>query len=196
MATRPVAAGKGVTSERLWHEFQARIHAWFRTRTDSTTADDLTQETFLRIHQGLGRLRDEDRVAAWVFQIARNVWIDHGRREAARPTTPLQDEPVAQPESASNLNEVVGGWFEGFLNEMPSDQAQAVRLADLQGRKQSELAAELGLSPSGLKSRVQRGRHQLRSMLLECCELERDGSGNVLDYRPRTHAKDCPCCKP
>jgi RNA polymerase sigma-70 factor (ECF subfamily) len=62
---------------------------------------------------------------------------------------------------------------------------QAVILIDLEGLTQQEAAAQLGLSLSGMKSRVQRGRRQLKGMLEACCAIELDQRRGVVDYGVR-----------
>ena len=62
------------STEAVWGRLSADLRRFIRRRVgDDHTADDLLQETFLRIHRGLPALGDGDRVAAWVYQIARNV---------------------------------------------------------------------------------------------------------------------------
>lgn len=69
-----------------------------------------------------------------------------------------------------------------MIEALPPDYQEAVDLSDLQGRTQREVAATQGLSLSGAKSRVQRGRVILREMLAACCALELDRDGKILDY--------------
>lgn len=65
---------------------------------------------------------------------------------------------------------------------LPKPYREAMRLADFEGLSQQEIADRMGISLSGAKSRVQRARQQLREMILDCCHVERDRRGNVVDY--------------
>ena len=58
-------------------------------------------------------------------------------------------------------------------------------LTELEGVTQKDAAAKLGLSISGMKSRVQRGRGKLKDVVLDCCEVELDRRGGLVDYRRR-----------
>lgn len=91
-------------------------------------------------------------VKPWVFQIARNLMVDY-RRAQMDPTRGA---------------------------DLPDPYQQAVRLFELEGVPQQEIADRLGLSLSGAKSRVQRGRDRLRALLFDCCTFERDRRGNVI----------------
>ena len=77
-----------------------------------------------------------------------------------------------------------------MVNSLPEKYRQALLLTEFRGLKQSEMAKELGLSLSGAKSRVQRGREMLRDALLDCCHFEFDRRGHLIDYTPRID-----CCR-
>ena len=72
-----------------------------------------------------------------------------------------------------------------MIERMPDHYRQALMLSDIQGLRQRDLARREGLSLSGAKSRVQRGREMLKGMLLNCCRFEFDKNGNPIDYEPR-----------
>jgi RNA polymerase sigma-70 factor (ECF subfamily) len=71
------------------------------------------------------------------------------------------------------------------VDELEPPYREALLLTEWQGVSQHEMAARLGLSPSGAKSRVQRARRRLKALLLDCCALELDRRGTVLDVVPR-----------
>jgi len=148
--------------------------------------DDLVQDILLRMHERAGELRDETRVAGWAFRIAQRVVTDHHR--ATRPERALAegDEALTDPSETGNLNELVAGWLGPMLALLPDEYAEALQLVDVQGMSQRELADRAGLSVSGAKSRVQRGRRMLEELLRACCDLELDTLGNVIGYRGRT----------
>jgi len=81
---------------------------------------------------------------------------------------------------------------------LSGEYRQAVILIDLEGLTQQEAAAQLGLSLSGMKSRVQRGRRQLKGMLEVCCTIELDQRRGVADYDVRNQqnnsCRDRPGC--
>jgi RNA polymerase sigma-70 factor (ECF subfamily) len=180
--------------EQVWSEMHGALLAFLRRRVkDEHLAEDLLHETFLRIHDGLPSLAEEERLGAWTFRVARNVVAAHFRRPRAQGE--LDDSSLAEPECADgNLNREVEGWLRGMLAALPSEYREAVELAELQGLTSSEIAARLGLSVSGAKSRVQRGREQLGALLANCCHLEFDRRGNVVDYERRGSCRHCSDC--
>ena len=76
-----------------------------------------------------------------------------------------------------------------MIERLSGEYRQAVILVDLEGLAQHEAAAQLGLSLSGMKSRVQRGRRQLKGMLEACCTIELDQRRGVLDYAVRNQPR-------
>ena len=153
-------------------------------------ADDLLQDVFVRIHNRLSTLDDEDRLSAWVFRIARNAVTDHYRR---RTTAELEDSEISEDELSDdvNINAQVGKWIVDLIAELPDEYREAVTLSEVQGVRQTEIAKMIGLSDSGAKSRVQRGRKMLKDSLLRCCHFDFDRRGNVIDYRANTQCERC-----
>ena len=77
----------------------------------------------------------------------------------------------------------------------PATCSEALELTELGGKTQSEAADSLGLSVSGMKSRVQRGRTKLKELLLDCCHVEIDRRGGVVGYEPRnSERRRCTSC--
>lgn len=175
-------------TEAVWELLSARLRAFIRSRVENEhVAEDILQETFLRIHQRLGTLADEERIEAWVYRIARNLLADHYRARGRRRDAPLEGEPLerlAEPDP-SNQNAQVAGWLPAAIEELPERYREALRLFELEGVSQADIARRLGLSLSGAKSRVQRGREKLEQALERCCRFDVDRRGNVLSCEPK-----------
>jgi RNA polymerase sigma-70 factor (ECF subfamily) len=76
---------------------------------------------------------------------------------------------------------------------LPSPYREAVTLIDLEGIPQKEAALRAGLSLSGMKSRVQRGRQALEQLVHDCCHIELDATGRVMDYELRGQSCGSSC---
>lgn len=188
--------------ERIsWRELAARLRPFIARRVASQAdADDVLQEVLLRVHRGLPGLADDERFSAWMFQVARNAVTDHLRARARHPLAD-GDEPPAESAAADDADDdaVARGlsqYLAYFVALLPSPYREAVTLVELEGRTQREAAEMVGVSLSGMKSRVQRGRARLRAMLEACCEIGLDARGRVVAYEPR-HPEDVPddCCR-
>lgn len=178
---------------RVWEAFAGDVRRYFARRVaEPHDADDLVQEVFLRVHRHLPDLRAGERVAPWVFRIARHALIDFYRRRGTRAAiAPLDNEIVLLDADDGSLTALVASWLEDFLPALEAGDQEALRLADIEGVSQVALAARWGVSVSGAKSRVQRARRRLRDAVLACCHVEFDRHGNVLAYEKRSR-----CCEP
>jgi RNA polymerase sigma-70 factor, ECF subfamily len=176
--------------EALWRESSARLRAWFeRESGDAAEAEDLLQETFLRVHERLDTLQDAASLRAWVGTIARNVLVDHRRRRGPRAASAADEGELPAPEPSGDLDAVVAGWLEAYLAELDPADAAALRTVDLEGRTQAELAEREGLSLSGAKSRVQRARARLRERLEACCAFAFDARGGIVSWEKRARGQ-------
>jgi RNA polymerase sigma-70 factor (ECF subfamily) len=180
--------------ETLWRESSARLRGWFEKGAGSAAdAEDLLQETFLRVHERIDTLVDAASMRAWLGTIARNVLRDHLRRRGT-PVVEADEELAPTAADEPNLDRVVAGWLEGHLGELDPEDAEALRFVDLEGRTQRELAERQGLSLSGAKSRVQRARAKLRARLEACCAFALDARGAILAVRRRADGRCAEGC--
>lgn len=180
------------TTEQLWHGLHERLLRSIRRHVaDAASAEDILQEVFLKIHLRIGTLRDEERVEGWVYQIVRNAITDYRRRQ--RPNAPLLEEIVApedaeQDEDDSPARQLIP-FIKGTVASLPEPYREALLLTEYEGLTQQQLAERTGISLSGAKSRVQRGREKLKQVLLDCCHVELDRRGGIIDYQGQ-----CACC--
>jgi RNA polymerase sigma-70 factor (ECF subfamily) len=126
------------------------------------------QDVLLRVHRGLPGLRDEERFTSWLFQIAHNSIIEHQRARARHPLTAAPEQPdvVADPSNGDDREaaRALACCVSIFVARLASPYREAVTLAELEELTVREAAEMVGTSVSGMKSRVQRGRAQLRRM--------------------------------
>lgn len=182
------------TTESLWEEFGERLYRFLRRRVSGDeVARDLLQEIFLRVHANLGTLRDGDRIVAWLHRIARNVLADR-HRQGSRSPDPLDDDPAATPEDGGSFEfRSLGTWLIEQIEDLPAGYREALELSEIRGLSRQEIARRLGLTASGAKTRVVRGRKLLRRLLERSCRIELDARGNVIDCQGRANS-DCGDC--
>ena len=183
-----------LTTEEIWQQLGDSLRGFLRRRAAAGRVDDLLQEVFLRVHRGLDQLADAEHVGPWVYRIARNVLVDDAR--ARRPETIDGELPEPLAHDAHEAGEeppgaAIGAVVARMAENLPETYREAIRLHELLGLPQREVAQRLGLTLPGAKSRIQRGRQMLRGMLLACCHVEFDRRANPIALRPR---RACPVC--
>lgn len=178
------------------HELRALLVPFIKKRVELQDVDDVLQNVFVRIQRGIGELRESDKLVAWGYQIARNVIIDHMRRRAVRKHDALERaRSVAAPREdddsgARELSLILGH----FIAMLPDPYRDALRWTELEGMTQADASKLAGISLSGMKSRVQRARSQLRELLERCCAIELDARGSIIEVEPTNPPADLPNC--
>lgn len=174
----------------LWSDFAPPLRAFLARRVPAgVDADDLLQEVFVRVIRHLNTLRATERPEAWLFQIARNALRDSLRARQRRDgrTDPLEidlpDDGDAASVRASEAE--LAPCLTSMIGRLSEPYRSAIELTSIRGLTQADAAREAGVSLSGMKSRVQRGREQLRKMLVRCCEIQVDVRGGVADFHLR-----------
>jgi RNA polymerase sigma-70 factor, ECF subfamily len=179
----------GPEARGAWKDLERYLRPYLARRGASAAdIDDLLQDIFVRLHQGLSMLRDEERFGGWVYRIANSALVDRARRHARAPHLKADvDIEAASPadEATERLHADLGECVALFVGRLPSPYREAITLTELEGLTQREAAEMLAISLSGLKSRVQRGREKIRAMFEDCCEISVDCRGRVIECEAR-----------
>ncbi|RMG58329.1 MAG: sigma-70 family RNA polymerase sigma factor [Bacteroidetes bacterium] len=101
------------------------------------------------------------------------------------PQEALASEDMASETEDPDLTTRFSACIRPMIEGLPEPYREALWLSEMEGLSQKELAARLGISYSGAKSRVQRGREKLKAQILACCEVSADRYGNIIDFYPR-----------
>ena len=181
----------------LWREYSHQLRQFLLSRVNNRAdVDDLLQEILIKTYRHLNTVKQPDKSPAWLFQVARNLLIDYYRKTQ---TETSRQELAAramltdgEPEPYEQVRQELTHCIRPFLSQLPNKYRAAIEAVDLEGASQKELAIELGLSHSAIKSRVQRGRSMLKGMFQECCRYELDVRGNLVDFA--VHSSSCQRC--
>ena len=150
--------------ESLFRQFQGDVFRWIvRIVRERGAAEDLTIETFWRIHRAHARFDPERNFAAWARRIATNTALDYlksARREVELPED-LPSPAVPDPGVQQDVRERVGRAF----GELPAKLRVAATLALIEEEPYQEIADALGISVGAVKLRVFRAARLLRKQL-------------------------------
>lgn len=191
-------APPSMDAEAIWRDLHGPLLGFIARRVpDPETAEDILQEMMLRIHRYGAQGSAPESITAWLYGVARNAITDHYRRAVVRRERPSgtyldfrETEAPLDPHPAEAHLELAK-CLTPLLQRLPPSYRDALQLTDLDGLTQAEAAARAGLSLSGMKSRVQRGRGQLKGLLEQCCEIVLDPRRRVVEAQPRTGPSGC-----
>lgn len=176
--------------ELIWKEFHKELDGFIYSHIkEREITNDILQDIFVKIQNNIGTLKDESKLSSWIYAIARNAINDHFRK--IKP--PFEFNEYDSIEEEHNL---YNGEFENclkpFINQLDDKYKEALLLTEFNGLTQKQLAQKLNISYSGAKSRVQRAKEHLKKLFTDCCTIQSDKYGNVVDYEQK---RDCnKCC--
>jgi RNA polymerase sigma-70 factor, ECF subfamily len=155
---RAAAAGDLGAFERLVRTYQEPVWRFLRRLLgDAGGAEDVAQETFLRVFRRLPTFSFEAKFSTWVFQIARNAGVDElrsrRRRSRLASLASLPTPAVGTPEARAEID--------AALASLPVDLREAVLLIEVLGLRYHEVARVLGVPEGTVKSRVFSARSRL-----------------------------------
>lgn len=153
-----------------------------RLAGDRTIAEDLLQETLLKIARGLPGFEGRSSLKTWCFTIATRVAADHFRRPATRARTVDIDESENLPVSSLQIDQglvidEMSACVRGVIDSLPSDYRAALVLHDLEGLTAAETAEICGCTLATAKIRIHRARGRLKQALEEECSFYRAADG-------------------
>ena len=187
-------------------ELRAGIYRFVRSRVGNpSTSEDLTQEILIKAARARTALREPAKLEGWVFRIARNRINDYFRT-SRRPGEPYDETVHATSERHDENPESVGNeeaefraslrrYIRGVVESLPPHYREALLATEFEGLSHTAYAARAGLSLPAAKSRVQRGRKEVRRIFEACCEISADRYGNIVEAHPRLAKKIDRTCR-
>ena len=181
--------------ESIWQEYRSNLKAFIHSRvSDSDEVDDLLQNIMIKVYQKHHTVKSSTSVKSWLFQVTNNAIIDYYRTKERTPDQDQIDDDFwyKNLDITTDAGTELAQCIEPFVAALPASTAKLLKAIDINGQSQKMYAESNGLSYSTLKSRVQKGRSQLRELFTDCCHFSLDRHGNILDYTPKT--ENCDKC--
>lgn len=178
-----------MTTNQVWNRYSADLKQFIISKVkDSSVADDILQNSFIKIHTKLHTLKDLNKLKSWIFSIARNSIIDYFKSNKL-----VFDLPQLETDfELEDQNHTEKDCLHGILKNLPKKYRNPIFLSDIKGLKQQEVAKELNLPLSTVKSQIQRGRKLIAQGFMNCCGFKINDKG-VLQGELKDK-KDCNVC--
>jgi RNA polymerase sigma-70 factor (ECF subfamily) len=131
-------------------------------------------------------LDDQAKLKSWLFKITNNTIVDYYRKRKYSKLEITQIEPENGNDIQNvNMNDEMVTCLKSFLYELPDKYKIPLEMFEFNGMKHREISEKLNITLSGSKTRIQRAREKLKEVLTECCEMEFDTYGNILEYKQK-----------
>jgi RNA polymerase sigma-70 factor (ECF subfamily) len=178
-----------MTTQEVWTLYSDDVKYFILSKVkDETIADDLVQDTFIKVHTKLHTLKDFSKLKSWVFTIARNSVMDYFK--ASKMTF-----EIANFESETEATKEVHteqDCLRGILQNLPKKYREPLFLSDIKGLKQAEVAARLQQNLPTTKSQIQRARKLIAQGFMDCCGFVMNDKGELVGEIQEK--KDCKIC--
>ena len=176
----------------IYDQYYQRVRKFIlHTVRNEWLADDLVQETFIRINNNLENVRDDSKLSSWIFRIAYNICQDYFRSQGKSSSLdhdeiPAETSPRAVPTAQKVLEQSqMRKCVFGLVNHLPESLRSVIILSDIEEFSQREIAEIIGITVENVKIRLHRARKKLKILLEEYCVFEVD-ERNVLTCQPET----------
>lgn len=183
----------------IYREFHKSLLGFIKNRIKSKEdAEDILQNVFVKISSNVDKLSEEEKLTNWMFTITRNAIIDYYRKNATKKKNGMQEDiseidvmDITEPDPMKGLDSCVSP----MIALLPEEYRDIVIDAELKGIRQKDLAEKYGVPYPSMRSKVQRGRERLKQLFYNCCHIQTDTRGNVLEAHGKS---DCGCqsCSP
>ena len=178
-----------MTTKEVWKLYSDDVKRFIVSKVHETTiADDILQDTFIKVHTKLHTLNDLTKLKSWIFTIARNSIMDHFKK--AKKTFEFADF-----ESETTVLENVHteqDCLQGILQSLPKKYRNPLFLSDIKGLKQADVANQLNQNLPTTKSQIQRARKLIAQGFMDCCGFVLNEQGNLVGEIQEK--EDCKIC--
>ncbi|MFZ2198290.1 MAG: sigma-70 family RNA polymerase sigma factor [Thermodesulfovibrionales bacterium] len=174
----------------IYDAFQPKIHRYLARLAGADEADDLTQEVFMKVGQGLKDFRGESKLSTWIYRIATNASLDHLRSRSIRQIevsamdSETEEEvryiPLQRKKSSIDqqlIRKEMNACIRNVIKELPEDYRAIIVLSELEDLGNREIAEILQVSLDTVKIRLHRARARLKKELENLCCFYRDERG-------------------
>lgn len=165
--------------ETLEAAIRPKVLSYLSRFVGATEAEDLAQDVFLKVHQGMGSYRGEAKVSTWVFQVATHAALDRLKSASYRASQGLLPESILDvtgfhsvPDHGQEpLKDEMCRCIRGLVDHLPLDYRTIIYLSELQELRIEEVAEVLGITPGSAKIRLHRARRMLRAQMEQDCRI-------------------------
>jgi RNA polymerase sigma-70 factor (ECF subfamily) len=178
------------SSAFLWDSYSKDLKRYvFSQIKDEDTTNDVLQEIFIKIHLNIDSLQKKESVKSWIFTIAHNTLMGFLNKKSF----PFAIDDLADEFSNEEEIHSAKSCLLPLIKNLPEKYREPLLLSEIKGKKQAEVAQLLGITLSGAKSRIQRGRKLLQQGFMDCCHYKLNEDGFLVgEHQDKS---DCKMCK-
>jgi RNA polymerase sigma-70 factor (ECF subfamily) len=197
----------GLEFSDVYNEFQEKIRRYLERMVGRNDAEDLTQEVFLKVSNGLGDFEGRSRLSTWIYRIATNAALDRLRSRSSREdsrkveldTTDdgLEAEKIRMEETTLSaereaIRSEMNDCIREFVDRLPQDYRTVIILSEMKDLKNQQIADILDISLDAVKIRLHRARARLKAEFEAGCDFYHDEAGGLACDRKSQESDEGP----
>lgn len=178
-----------ITTKIVWDMYSEDLRRFiFGKVKDLVITEDILQDTFIKVHTKLHTIKDISKLKPWLFSVARYTLLDYFR--ASKHTFQVTDIEIEVDATPSEHTEQ--DCLRGILKNLPKKYRDPLFLSDIKGIKQQEVAKQLKLPLSTVKSQIQRARKLIAQGFIDCCGFVMNAEGYLVgEIQDKADCKVC-----
>ena len=177
--------------ETAWIAHQQQLLSFIRSRVETTEdAEDILNDVFAKLLKVTQDNVIPDSIASWLYHVTKNSIVDYYRGKKMFEQLPDDISEKLENNSAIKL---LSKCMLPMIQALPETYQHPLILSEIEGNKYKEVALELGLSVSAVKSRILRGREKLQKSMVSCCTIYRNHKGETVDYEQKQNSACTNC---
>jgi RNA polymerase sigma-70 factor (ECF subfamily) len=166
--------------EEAWSRYQRKLFSFIRSKVKTPEdAEDILNNVFENLVKTANENNLPDKVSSWLYRVTKNKIVDYYRTKRRFEQLP---EGFSEESEETNTIKQLSKCMLPMIQALPETYQQPLMLSEIEGKKYKEVAVELNLSVSAVKSRILRGREKLHKSMVSCCTVYRNGAGEAVDY--------------
>ena len=178
-----------MTTNEVWNLYSGDVQRFIISKVnEKPIADDILQDTFIKIHTKLHTLKDTRKLKSWVFTIARNSILDFFKTsKTSYEVLDLGEEDDIEQEYHTEKDCLFG-----IIKNLPNKYRTPLFLSDIKGMKQSDVAKLLNQNLPTTKSQIQRARKLITKGFMDCCGFILNDKGHLVgEIQEKENCKVC-----
>lgn len=182
----------------IYTQFHSSLLSFIRSKIKlKEDAEDILQNVFVKISANIEKLADKEKLQSWIYAITRNAIMDYYRANSNTNRVSVDEvlEDSLSEQETFDSTKGLDQCMSSMISLLPEEYRNIIIDSEIKGIKQKDLAEKYGMAYPSMRSRVQRGRERLKQLFYNCCHIETDRLGNVLEAQSRNNcAGPCTPC--
>jgi RNA polymerase sigma-70 factor (ECF subfamily) len=180
-----------MNTKEAWDTYSNDIKRFIFSKVkNEAVADDILQDTFIKVHTKLHTLKEKTKLKPWLFSVARYTILDHFRSAPNKKDLDFPNQEMDAYEVDSGHTEK--DCLRGILINLPKKYRDPIFLFDIMGLKQKDISERLQLPLPTIKSQIQRGRKLIAQGFMDCCGYKMNQKGYLIGELQ--DKEDCKIC--